>query len=45
MASNLTGPYSLVVGKTVVDPGTYDALYAGKGINWIVPGAHNTVVK
>ena len=45
MPGNLTGSYGLVVGKTVVDPGTHDSLFAGKGINWFVPGAHDTVVK
>ena len=38
-----TGPYSLVMGKTVIDPGTDDKLVAGSGRTWFLPGAHDTV--
>ena len=37
------GPYSLVMGKTVIDSGKDDTLVAGTGRTWFLPGAHDKV--
>ncbi len=43
LASGLTGPYALVVGKTFQDSAQNDTLVKGGGQTWFLPGVADTV--